>query len=174
MHLQDDKDEVMREKGFTLIELVLALAVGSVILTGAVFSIYNVLVTTGRSSSQVVALADINRAALAIKNDLLMAQITDLVDGVPKSSANLTWIDYTSSFGSAFQTDHFASYTRSGKNLLRNYDGSVSIVGRNVTSISFTQSGKAVTVVIATSNTTAPSGTETITFTVHLRSEEVE
>ena len=93
-----------RVEGFTLIEMLLALAVGGIILTGAVLSIYTIMVTTGRSSSQVVALTDINRATLAIKNDLLMAQTTDLVDGVPKSSANLTWIDYTSSFGSDFLT----------------------------------------------------------------------
>ena len=164
-----------RVEGFTLIEMLLALAVGGIILTGAVLSIYSIMVTTGRSSSQVVALTDINRATLAIKNDLLMAQTTDLVDGVPKSSANLTWIDYTSSFGSDFLTPHSASYARSGRQLRRTSEnGTVSIVGRNVTSISFTQSGKAVTVIISSSNTTPPSGIETITFTVHLRSEEVE
>ena len=164
----------MREKGFTLIELVLALAVGSVILTGAVMSIYNVLVTTGRGSNQVVALTDINRAALAIKNDLLMAQTTDLVDGVPKSSANMTWYDYTSSFGSAFGTDHSASYSLAGGELRRTYDGVVSIVGRHVTSISFTQTGKAVTVIISSGNAILASGVETLNFSVHLRTEEVE
>ena len=168
----------MREKGFTLVELLVALAVGSVILTGAVLSIYSIMVTNVRGNGQVVALTDINRAALAIKNDLLMAQTTDLVDGVPKSSANLTWYDYTSSFGSAFGTDHSASYSLAGRQLRRTYDGTVSIVGRNVTSISFTQSvtqtGKAVTVIISTGNTTLASGIETLNFSVHLRSEEVE
>ncbi|MBM2825923.1 MAG: hypothetical protein HW402_1587 [Dehalococcoidales bacterium] len=170
-------ERFLNNLGFTLIELVLALAVGAVILTGAVGGIYQVLVATGRSTNQVVSLTDINRAALAIKNDLLMAQTTDLVDGVPKISANLTWVDYTSSFGTGFQTNHSASYTLSGKQLRRTYDGAVSIVGRNVTSISFTQSvtqtGKAVTVIISSSNTTPPSRLETITFSIHLRTEEI-
>jgi len=164
----------MREKGFTLIELVLALAVGSIVLTGAVLSIYSILVTTGRGSHQTVALTDINRAALVIRNDLLMTQTTDLVDGVPKSSANLTWIDYTTSFGGDGSTSHSSIYTLAGKQLQRNYDGTVGIVGRNVTSISFTRSGQAVTVIIATSNTTPPSGIETIKFSVHLRPEEIQ
>jgi len=169
----------MREKGFTLIELLVALAVGSVILTGAVLSIYSIMVTNVRGNGQVVALTDINRAVLAIKNDLLMAQTTDLVDGVPKSSANLTWYDYTSSFGSAFGTDHSASYSLADGELRRTYDGVVvSIVGRHVTSISFTQSltetGKAVTVIISSGNATLGSGVETLNFSVHLRSEEVE
>ena len=164
----------MREKGFTLIELLVALAVGSVILTGAVLSIYSIMVTNVRGNGQVVALTDINRAALAIKNDLLMAQTIDLVDGVPKSSANMTWYDYTSSFGSAFGTDHSASYSLAGGELRRTYDGVVSIVGRHVTSISFTQTGKAVTVIISSGNATPGSGVETLNFSVHLRTEEIE
>lgn len=163
----------MRERGFTLVEMALAVAVGAVILTGAILSTFQIMVATGRGSSQTVALADINRAAFAIKNDLLMAQVTDL-SSAPKSEANLTWYDYTSSFGTSFQTDHSSSYSLSGRELRRTYDGATSIVGRNITSLSFTQSGKAVTVVISSSNTTPPSQIETITFTVHLRPEEVE
>lgn len=162
----------MREKGFTLVELLVALAVGSVILTVAVPSIYQVIYSTARSNNQVVALTDINRAALAIRNDLLMTQTTDL-GSVPKSSANLTWTDYTTSFGSSWAS-HSSSYSLSGKELRRTYDGKVGIVGRNVISLSFTQSGQFVTVVIATSNTTPPSGIETIKFGVHLRPEEVK
>lgn len=174
----------MREKGFTLIELVVALAVGAVILTGAVLGIYQIMVATSRATNQVVSLTDINRAALAIKNDLLMTQTTDMVDGVAKiGSVNLGWFDYTSSFGTSFQTDHSVSYSRSSnKQLQRNYDGAVSTVGRNITYISFTQStiilsGKSVrsvSVVLSSSNTTPPSGIETLKFNVHLRSEEIK
>ena len=161
-------------EGFTLIELVLAVGIGAVLLSGAVLSIYQVLVTTDHATDQVVALADINSAALAIRNDLLMAMTTDL-SSTPQSSANLTWFDYTSSFGTGFQTDYNTVYTLSGKELRRFYNSSTnySIVGRNVTSLSFTQSEKLVTVVISTSNTTRPSGTETLRFTVHLRPEEI-
>ena len=171
-----------KTEGFTLIELVLALAVGSIVLTGAVLSIYSILVTTGRGSDQAVALTDINQAALAIRNDLLMAQATDFVDGVPKSTAELTWTDYTSSFGSANYTSHSSVYALSGKQLRRTYDGTTSIVGRNVVAISFTQSTEfaqdanrvKVAVTISTNNTTSPSQLETVQFSVHLRPEEVQ
>lgn len=160
-----------KTKGFTLIELVLGLAVGTVILSGAVVSIYSILVVTGRGSHQAVSLTDINQATLAIRNDLLMAQTTDFVDGVPKSSANLTWVDYTTSFGSSTWTLHSSAYTLAGKQLKRTYDGAVSVVGRNVTSLSFIQSGASVSVAISTSNTTPPSGIQTLKFSVHLRSQ---
>ncbi|MFH0768779.1 MAG: prepilin-type N-terminal cleavage/methylation domain-containing protein [Chloroflexota bacterium] len=168
----------MREKGFTLVELLVALAVSSVIVVSTGQIIHSILVTNVRGNGQVVALTDINRAVLAIRNDLLMAQSTDLVDGVPKSSANLTWFDYTSSFGTSFGTDHSASYSLVGRELRRNYDGVESIVGRQVISISFTQSvtstGKAATVSISTGNTTLSPGVETMIFSVHLRPEEIE
>jgi len=164
----------MREKGFTLIEMALALAVGTVILTGAVMGIYQILVATGRANNQVVALTDLSRAALSIRNDLLMAQTTDFVDGVPKSSANLTWTDYTTSFGSTTWTPHFSTYSLIGKQLRRNYDGIESVVGRNITSISFTQNGRSISVTISSSNTTPPSGIETLMFSVHTRSEALQ
>ncbi len=163
----------MKQKGFTLVELLVAMAVGSLILTGAVLSIYQIVWGTSRSNSQVVALTGINQAALAIRNDLLMTQTTDL-SSTPKSSANLTWIDYTTSFGSGGWTSHSSVYTLNGTALMRSYDSTVGIVGRNVISLSFSQTGQFVTVVIATSNTTPPSQIETIEFGVHLRTEEIK
>ena len=99
-----------RSKGFTLVEMVLALAIGTVILGGAVRSIYQVLVTSSRGINQVIALSDANIAALIIKNDLLMARTTNL-GSTPVTSANLSWTDYTSSFGSSFQTLYSVNYS---------------------------------------------------------------
>lgn len=160
--------------GYTLLELMIALAISAAILSSAVVAVYHVLVTSDRSVDQTIALADANRAALTIRNDLMMAMTTDL-SSTPKSSANLTWFDYTSSFGTSFQTNHTAIYTLNGKELRRFYDSTTnfSIIGRNISAISFTQSGKAVTVAITSSNTTLPSRSKSIQFTVHLRPEEI-
>ena len=129
----------MRQKGFTLLELLVATAVGAVILTGVVLSIYQVVWGTARSNSQAVALTDINSAVLAIKKDLMMTQSTNLTDGVPQSSVMLSWIDYTF-FATENETAyHSTTYVLSGTDLRRTYDGTVSIVGRRITSIDFTQ-----------------------------------
>ncbi len=162
----------MREKGFTLIELLVAMAVGGLVMTAAVGIIYQIVSGTPHTNSQVQALVDINQAALAIKNDLMMAMTTDL-SSTPKSSANLTWIDY-SSFESANNTSHSSVYTLSGTQLQRTYDGTVSIVGRRVSSINFTQNGQFVTVFITSSGGGASPQTATVSFSAHIRPEELE
>jgi len=164
----------MRQKGFTLIELLVALAVGSVLLTGAVLTIHQVVWGTGRNSSQVVALTDVNQAALSIKRDLMMTQHTDLPDGVPQSSVWLGWTDYTS-FETGNQT-HSSAYALSGTELLRTYDGTESVAGRNITSVTFTkdaQDGRIINVVITGTGSGIQQRSETLEFRVYLRTEEV-
>ena len=165
-------DEKMREKGFTLIELLLAMAVSGLVMAAAIGIIYQIVGGTPRTNSQVEALVDVNQAALAIKNDLMMAKTTDL-SSTPKSSANMTWIDY-SSFESANNTNHSSIYTLSGTQLRRTYDGTMSIVGRRVSSINFTQNGQFVTVFITSIGGGASPQTATVSFSAHIRPEEAE
>lgn len=170
----------MRAPGFTLVEMLLALAITSMVIGGATLSIYSVLIPTARYNSEVTALTNIATAGLLIKNDLLMAQSTTLSNGIPSSSVNLTWFDFTSSFGTSFMTGHHSGYSLVNGLLLRNYDGVTSIAGRDVTSIQFTQSTgidsgkKSVKVVISSGNTSVYPATETLTFTVHLRTEDIK
>lgn len=166
----------MRQKGFTLIEILVVMGVGSVILMAALLSLQQVLVGTDRSNSQVVALTDINQATLRIKRDLMMTQETDLTDGnpVPQSSVTLSWTDYTS-FETGNQTrSHSSSYTLSGTDLLRNYDGTVSIVGRHITSLGFTQDGRIISVVITATGPGASQRNETLKFSAFIRAEELQ
>lgn len=168
----------MRQKGFTLIELLVALAVGSLVIVGALGAIYQVVWGTGRTNSQVVALTDVHQAALAIKKDLQMAQSAESgdlpLDGstvtlLPGDSiVTLEWFDYTS-FVEEENKDHSSSYELSGSELQRTYDGTTSIVGRNITSVDFAQDGRVINVVItATAGDMLPRS-ETLEFSVYLR-----
>ena len=166
----------MRQKGFTFIELLLVMAVSGVLLVGAVLSIQQVAFGTSRSNSQVVALTDLDHAALLIKKDLMMTQFTpDLTDGdpVPQSSVTLTWIDY-SSFVSDNQSYHSSSYNLTGTELWRNYDGTVRIAGRHITSVGFTRNGRVINVVITAAGPGAIEQSETVEFSGYMRAEEVE
>jgi prepilin-type N-terminal cleavage/methylation domain-containing protein len=161
----------MRQKGFTLVEILVVLAVSSVLMTGLLLTIHNVLWGTGRSNNQVVALTEVNNAALQIKRDLQMAQNTDMTDNVSQSSVWLSWIDFTS-FETGTHT-HSSSYALSGTDLLRTYDGTAGIAGRNITYLSFTKDDQTVDVVITATGSKVPPRSETLEFGVHLRSAGV-
>jgi len=165
----------MRQKGFTLIEVLVVTAIGGVLVMGIMLSIFNIVWGTGRTNSQVVALTDVNHAALSIKKDLMMTQYTNLTDGspVPQSSVTLSWIDYTGFESENQSSSHSSSYTLSGTELQRNYDGTVSIVGRNIASIGFTQNGKAINVVITATGSGVPQRSETLKFSAYIRAEEI-
>ena len=160
----------MRQRGFTLVELLVALAVGSVVITGTLLTIHQVVYGTIRARSQTVALNDVNFAAARIKEDIIMAQSTSLTDGypVPCSSLTLSWVDYTL-FASEQQNLHLCMYTLSGTELLRTYDGTVSIVGRNITSIGFTRNGRVITCNITATDTSVQERSKTLTFSMRMR-----
>ena len=165
----------MNQKGFTLIELLVALAVGVVILLGLVLSIHQVSWGTDRSNSHVVALVDVNHATLSLKKDIQMAQDTDLTDGdpVPQSSVTLTWTDYTG-FEEEENKTHYSTYTLSGTELHRDYDGTVSIVSRHITSVGFTQNDRIVTVNITATGPGFLERIETLKFSMQMRPEVAE
>ena len=164
----------MRQKGFTLIELLVALAVGGLVIVGALGAIHQVVWGTSRTNSQVVALTDVHQAALQLKKDLLMAQATDLADGVPQDSATLSWTDYTS-FEEEENKDHSSAYNLLSDGVLqRTYDGTMSIVGRNITSLDFTRDGRVINVVITATEGDVTPRSETLEFSVYLRGEGIQ
>ena len=166
----------MRQKGFTLIELLVALAVSGLVIMSALGVIYQVFWSTSRTNSQVVALTDVHQAALRLKKDLVMAQTTDLTDGYPQNSATLSWTDYTS-FDPEENRDHSSAYNLLSDGVLqRTYDGTTSIVGRNITSVAFTQNpdgdnDRVVSVVITATEGGVTPRSETLQFSVYLRGE---
>lgn len=164
----------MNQKGFTFIELLVVMGIGGIVLSGIVLTIHQTVWTSARSNSQVVALADLNQSAHRLKKDLQMAHHTGLTAD-PQSWVNLTWAD-NSGFAPADPPDHSCNYVLSGANLTRTYDGTVSIVGRHITSIEFTRDdehSRVVNVVMTATGPGAPQRSETISFSVYMRSEEI-
>lgn len=160
----------MNQKGYTLLELLVTVAISGVILTGVVMSISQIASGTVRSGSDMSTLTDVNFAVLIMKKDIIMAQTTDL-NATPKSSATLDWVDY-SSFQSEDWPHHTISYSLSGANLMRTYDGVTSIAGRNITSVSFSQVDRVISVVISATSSGAEQNTEILRFSAYIRAEE--
>lgn len=164
----------MNQKGFTLIEIMVVMAVGGMIMAVVLLSIYQVVWGTVRTNDQVVVLTDVNYATLWIKYDLQMAQYTDLTDGVPQSSVVLSWIDNTDWAGD--NAAHSANYTLSGTELLRTYDGGTErVIGRYISSIEFTQDGRVITCKITAIGPGIPERGELLGFSTvtHMRAEEL-
>lgn len=166
----------MKQKGFTLIEILVVMAVSGMVMAAALLTIYQIVWGTERSNDQVVALTDAHYAAMWLKWDLQMAQNTNLTDGdpVPKSSASLEWTDYTG-FASEDARTHSSNYTLSGTELLRNYDGTTKIVGRHISSISFIQNGSVVTCNLTATGPGIMERVENLEFSIitHMRPEVI-
>ena len=178
----------MKQMGFTLIEILVALAVGSLILVGGVGAINQVVIGTSRTNSEVVALTDVHQAAFQIKKDLEMAQLGGgdfLRDGSVVitltgigSTATLGWTDFTS-FDLEENKDHISSYELVDGKLQRTYDEGTTVVGRNVTFLQFTQdpegtNDRVIGVVITATEDGLEPRSETLEFSVWMRAVGLE
>lgn len=158
----------MKQKGFTLLEILVIVAIGAVLLTGALGAIYQIINSTKSSGGQNQALTDVNRAALQIKKDIQAIQNSDLSEGVPQSSVVFSWTDFTLSDNNT----HSGNYTLSGTQLLRGFNGESQIIGRHITDLSFTLSGRIIEVEITATSNTTPPVSKTLEFSAYMRSEE--
>ena len=167
------------QRGFTLIELLVALAVGSLVIVGALGGIHQVVWGTSRTNSQVVALNEVNRAALYLKKDLSTYNTAELSDEQP-DSITIIWKDET------FEPDqgareYDATYSLSDTELLRIYtiDGNpapAQIIGRHITYLSFTRNevnDRFIDVVITATEGDMTPRSETLEFSVYQLKEVV-
>lgn len=161
----------MGQRGFTLIEVLVILAIGSVLLVGAFVSVNQVVVSTRRSNSQVVVLDEVHRAALRIKKDIQAHTSADLTD-LQSGNVTFSWIDNTG-FAPEDERNHNSIYSLSGTELVRTFDDVPSILGRHIESLSFTGNGTYIYVVITATSSTFPPRSETLGFRVYKRTYEV-
>lgn len=172
----------MRQKGFTLLEIMVVMAVGSILMTGIVLSIFQVVSATSRSNSHGVALTDVSQAVLYLKKDFQMAQSTDMgfmEDPVvvvlsSENSVTLEWTDFTTPESEEEQMNHHVTYSLSDNGVLeRAYDGILPtmIIGRHITYLRFTQlDERVVNIVITATGTQRQQYSKTIEFSVYMRS----
>ena len=134
--------------GFTLIEILIAMVVAGLILPPLATAIYQMTRVTMRVNREVVVQSDIDVASSYFNRDLSQAQRTVLADGGQASDLRVDWRDQTQ-YGQA-NPDHYAHYyIDAGTSLLmRDYDGTVSIVARHVEAVLFARSGNLITVTI--------------------------
>ncbi len=162
----------MNQKGFTLLEVLVTLVVGTVILLGVVGSIFMVMRGVPEIRKETVALADIERAAHWLTRDVAMGLSTNLVDAaLPVAQMTVSWTDYTKAADQEGSVSHSVSYTYSGSELQRNYDGVVTIVGSHLTNVGFSLNDRSVTVTLTSSIDEESRVTVTRAYKILMRGE---
>ncbi len=154
-----------RQKGFTLLELVVALGISSLILLLVLQVYISLNLDYVRNVNRFTTNVDINQAITAIHQDLVVAQEISISENL----TTIAWTDYTGN-----QTDHVVTYGFNGTGstiLQRTYDGDLQIVGRNISDLTFTSSNNTITVVITSAGTKLTQSSKTIGITVKIRGE---
>jgi prepilin-type N-terminal cleavage/methylation domain-containing protein len=142
----------MNQKGFTLIEVLAVIAIGGMIMAPVVSMLLQIENGTWQIVGKSIAMTDIDNATHWITRDMPMAQTTSLTDGAPPvTSLTITCNDETGWAASESSVTHSVSYTYSGTQLQRNYDGQVTVVGRHLTNVGFSRSGTTLTVTLTSS-----------------------
>ena len=146
----------MKQKGFTLVELLVALPIGAVLLASVVAGIFLIPRGTIDVRNSTTALVDLENATHWLNRDVPLGQMIDLVPGAsPATSMNISWNDYTGGPGSSIT--HFSYFYVSGTRLMREYDSAsnITVAGHNLSYVGFSvDANNLVTVNL----TTTPAG----------------
>ena len=161
----------MSQKGLTFVDLLLGLAIGGVLLAVVVPATHQMMRSTPRITGMSTALSDIDRATHWLSRDARQAQTTNLVSGdTVVTQMTLTGDDLTAWATASGDVNHAITYTHSGTELQRDVDGQISSVGRYLTSVEFSISGRVLTVALTSSpDSFLPRPSVSRTFTIRLR-----
>lgn len=150
-----------RERGFTLVEILLAMGITALITGVLGTAIFQIFDRSASGQDTLRALSDIQNAGQWIYLDGEKAETTNLVNNDPPvSSMTLTW--------SSEGTPHTATYTFSNTELIRNHNGVETTVARYLSGADFAISDELITI----NMTSAPGNggvSKEVTYNVWVR-----
>ncbi len=158
-----------RQKGYTLLELIIALGLVGVMLPAVVGLIWQEVRGSGIAKNTVTASFEMGNVSRRLSQDCMMAQSSDLVnEAAPVDNLTLSWVEWYN----LTATPHVSTYWLAGSDLKRDYDGVVTTVARNISSIAFSQVDRVITVRVTSTPPWFPAKTMEQTFRVQLRPKE--
>ena len=157
----------IRQRGFTLIEILVAMAIGGLLVPVVVSGIFAVTKGTAKINTDLVILQDIDGASAWINRDLSQAMTTNLNENETLNTMRVDWVDLTG-WATEGAESHFAEYTVIGTDLMREYDGATQIVARRIENIAFSRVGNYITVAITS---TLRDATLSLTYFVTPRTD---
>ena len=156
-----------RERGFTLIEILVAMAIGGLLVPVVVSGIFAVTRGTQQINTDLVILQDIDGASAWINRDLSQALTTNLNNSETLNTMRVDWVDLTG-WATEGAEAHFAEYTLVGTDLQREFDGETQIVARRISNIEFSRVDDFITVAISS---TLRNTTTTLSYFVTPRAD---
>jgi prepilin-type N-terminal cleavage/methylation domain-containing protein len=116
------------QKGFTLIELAIAMALGGIIAAAITMTMFQILDSSGRTSNHMTVVRQVQSAGYWVSKDAQMAQavVTTGPDGLP---LELHWTDWDG-------TDNTVTYDLQGTDFVRDQNGAQEVVAQFIDSIS--------------------------------------
>ncbi|MFC1992589.1 prepilin-type N-terminal cleavage/methylation domain-containing protein [Chloroflexota bacterium] len=157
------------QKGLTLLELLLSMAVGAMITVGIVALISHEFKSTGTARTYVSAAHEISIAASKISQDVMMTESTDLVNGANSiDQVTLSWIENLE----FSDIPHSCQYYLDGTQLIRAYDGNLSTVAKDISNVTFLQNDRVMTVSITCHPQWWNSKSVERTYRIYLRPAE--
>ncbi len=151
-----------RQSGMTLLELIVALSISVLIIGGLGATVQLIVNTTERGNAEASALHNVQKAAYWVSRDAQMARTTDISESGEAEEITLEWIDNE---GNA----HTSSYCLLRTDLLREYDGAVTVVARDISLTEFARLGNMLTFRIESTDTSRWSVRRSATGKVCLR-----
>ena len=139
---------LQRDRGFTLVEVVVGVAIMIMVMNTMALSMFQALRTESEIIGDGRAITELRNGMSWLGEDGRIVQSTDLADGGPAVQcvdgvpcASFSWTDEFNNLA----VPHSLSYTLIGDTLVRNYDGNAHGVARGVVASSFSRSDKRVT-----------------------------
>ena len=176
----------MKQRGVTLIDLMVSLAILGTTMAVIFPATYQTVRGTGRLNENAVAVSDIELVSHWVTRDLVQGEATDLVDtAAPVPQVTVTWQDLTNWAVTEGTESHTLIYCYNAtsttppcdaavtKELRRDYDGQVTNIGRYLTDVGFSRSGRVVTMTVTSSpGVFSPRATMTRSYSIALRPKE--
>lgn len=175
------------QKGFTLVEMLIVIAVGGLLLSGIVPATFQTIRVTTSSNTKITALEDIKNIPYRLGKDVRMAATTNLVEESPTvyDSLVLDWTSWYDETGELVPTYHQCLYTflSEGK-VQREYKKgdepgalttiSTTTTGKYISDIEFSRQGHIIFVTITSSPEGKAETEEQKTYHIYLQPKMAE
>ena len=150
------------QKGFLLIEMLLALGISSIIVTSLGVSLHQFIRISDQGNAKLSTLHDVRNAGFWINRDGGRAESTNLVEGAgPVNTVTMNW--------TAGGQAHVVTYSLSGTEIKRDHNGNVITIARHVTQLEFSLNQRVISTDMTSSITGRADATEIVSLKTWLR-----